>query len=293
MTRAVSTVLDVSLFLLLVSASAFVLVGTSPPRGTPAAGPTTDVLAASTATVNYSIVPSGTGGDPGQNAGSAGSRDRTVHDTLAGLLAAGAVSDATVHGPGTARTDDGSESGFERALETAVADALARPARTQVIVRWRPYAGSTLGGEVSVGGPPPDDATVGAATLTVPSGTPPAKQRAREAARTGGFDSLSRVVARGIVEASFPPDATRTALRSDGPTGATTERAYRRAAARLDVTVIERDGRIDADATNGRLIAALAPAVESDLRERYDTSTAAARTVAVGRVAITVRTWSA
>ena len=298
MTRAVSTVLDVSLFLLLVSASAFVLVGASPPRGTPAAGPTTNVLAASTATVNYSFAPSGTGGNPtGDDGSSARTGERTAHDTLAGLLAAGAVSDATVRDPGTARSGDGPVndpgSGFEHAVEAAVADALPRPARTQVIAQWRPYRGSAIRGAIGAGGSPPDDATVGAATMTVPNGLPSAKRSAREAARAGGFDALSRVLARRIVEASFPPDPTRTALRSDGSAAATTGRAYRRTAARLDATVVERDGWIDVDATNDRLTAALAPGVESDLRSRYGTATAAARTVAVGRVRITVRTWSA
>ncbi|WP_137283345.1 DUF7284 family protein [Halorussus salinisoli] len=167
--RAISTVLDVSLCLLLVSASALTLAGT-PSAGTPLAsesgatlGPDTadeiaEQLAASTARVTYD----------------AGNRTRTAHDTLAGLLASAAVADARR----TART------GFVQAATTRVGRAVRRRAVRQaatqhaavrnpavgvqvVARRSSSTANSTTRGRVVAGDTPPPAADVHAATFEV------------------------------------------------------------------------------------------------------------------------------
>ncbi|UPV73314.1 hypothetical protein M0R89_12245 [Halorussus limi] len=165
--RAISTVLDVSLCLLLVSASALTLAGTpmSETRNESGAGPATapdaadeaaTVLATSTASVTYRA--------PSSDAAAAGVGDpenRTVHDTLAGLLA-GAV--AAKAGPDPA-TD------FARAVAARVGRALHRSGgRAQVVARRttaRTSGRSVGSGRVVAGPAPPPDADVYAAAFSV------------------------------------------------------------------------------------------------------------------------------
>lgn len=184
--RAVSTVLDVSLCLLLVSASAVTLAGTPAPGGrdaleaSPATGPDTadevaTLLATSTARVSYRL--------PGAAAASA--RNRTVHDTLAGLLAsavtAAAESTAAEAGPGpvtsgqreprTADAGTSSATPFVRAVAARVERALRRGDVTAQVVARRPASGreSKASGatEVVAGPEPPPDADVYAAAFGV------------------------------------------------------------------------------------------------------------------------------
>lgn len=141
--RAISTVLDASLCLLLVSASALTLAGTpSQQAANPdEAAEAAEVLATSTARVEYQT-------DAGH--------DRTTHDTLAGLLADAAVADTNRDTP-TISAD------FVRAVTERVERALGRTgARVQVIVR--PNADSE---RLMVGGSPPPDADLHAAGFEV------------------------------------------------------------------------------------------------------------------------------
>ena len=129
--RGVSTVLDVALCLLLVSASALVLAGT-PVTDRPSrqhgvdpdsADEIADLLATSTARVNYSA------GDRDRTARDRTTHDRTAHDTLAGLLASAVRADASNDAPATAST-------FTRAVTDRVTRELARTGiDAQVVAR--------------------------------------------------------------------------------------------------------------------------------------------------------------
>jgi hypothetical protein len=160
--RAVSTVLDVSFCLLLVTASALTLVGTplaDQSRSRPATSPdtadeTAETLTTATASVNYSV----------------GDRNRTAHDTLAGLLASAALRDP----------DSAAVSAFRSAVIERVGLALRYPeVRVQVIAGAtgrrrrtdRPTATdppeSTRGESLVVGHSPPPTADVHAARVAV------------------------------------------------------------------------------------------------------------------------------
>ncbi|NEU57539.1 hypothetical protein [Halorussus sp. MSC15.2] len=154
--RAISTVLDASLCLLLVSASALTLAATPTGpggAGTAATDPdtadeTAELLATSTALVTYD----------------AGSRNRTAHDTLAGLLASAAVADS---GPE-------SHDGFVQAVTTRVGRTLRRlDGDAQVVARKnRPQSRASESntaheGRVVAGDAPPPDADVHAAAFAV------------------------------------------------------------------------------------------------------------------------------
>lgn len=156
--RGVSTVLDVSLCLLLVTASALTLVGTpldsepgpgadlhsgqNPDQNPDTADETAEMLTTTTAQVTYE----------------AGSRNRTAHDTLAGLLAAAALADI----------GEASTTPFRRAVIERVGRALRySDVSVQVVADPIPDRDSALGSPVVAGDAPPPDADVHAAVVEV------------------------------------------------------------------------------------------------------------------------------
>lgn len=198
--RAVSTVLDVSACLLLVSAAVLTLLQAPVAGPDPAADRAAEVattLSGATATVSY---PSGGG-------------RRRAHGTLAGLLADAAVSNAT--------PDTGVP--FRAAVENATRPLLGDTGwRGQVVVTWQPYAGAEAA-TVSVGDDPPPGVDVHVATTTVPSGVAPAREEAARAAERRGFDGVAAVVAaRTPGESSEDDVAADLADRHDSPDGAAT-----------------------------------------------------------------------
>jgi hypothetical protein len=271
--RAVSTVLDTLVFLLLVSGAVVLLTGShaQPTRST-TAHDTADVIGSSTVTVSYS---------PGAN----GSDTTTASGTLAELLAAAAVANASLDS--TELT--GSTDGFEHAVMTAVASQVSHgTATTQVTATWEPYPNASLRGTVTAGPTPPADAEIHAATLVVPSGLAPVG--------TDDGDSVGEVasaVATSVIGGLFPPRQTRMALATDGETASATRAHYRSVAAALGTGLNGSLASNDATAANERLESGLETHLEDDLTSRYDTSAAAAGAVRVDTVYITVRTWSA
>lgn len=142
MSRGVSTVVDASLCLLLVSAAALTLAGVDagPEPRPPDADRVADALAATTATVDYRLPPGAVAEDRPRN--------RTARGTLAALLA-----DAT-------RVDRRADGGFVAAVQAHVERWLRRfPGGAQVRVR----VGDRQ--PLVVGGSPPPGAEVDAATL--------------------------------------------------------------------------------------------------------------------------------
>lgn len=169
--RAISTVLDVSLCLLLVSASALTLVGT-PTREEglgPAVAPeeadrTAALLATSTASVTYRSSSSFSPPASAERsaASAAGPRNRTAHDTLAGLLASAVAANAS-------RTS----TSFVRAVTTRVGRALREAGiKARVVARPASTSSSTptdRSARVVAGPAPPPDADVSAAAFAVRS----------------------------------------------------------------------------------------------------------------------------
>lgn len=257
-----STVVDAALCLLLVSAAAVTLADV----GAPAAAPdrSDDVaatLAATTATVEYTLAPDH------QVCRNSSACDRRTTGTLAGLLATATVRNATVDGRRLSRA----HVDFRRAVRRAVARVL--PPRTQVIARWRPYAGAHLRAAVSVGPTPPPEATVNAATIGVPSGL-------------GNASSLATLPAT-LVDGLFPPAKMRLALHGDPPFAELAAERYRRAGRAYGVDLEDEVAAGDAAAANDALTAAVADRVERSTRGR----TPGRSDVGLGSVRIVVRTW--
>ncbi len=280
-----STVLDGVLCLLLISA-AVVTVSTATPREPTGEGRAPDVastLATTTATVNYTLTPR-SGATSVEVPTRASALDRTAHGTLAELLARAAVGRLAVDGRRLSHARDG----LTRSVVRAVGGAI-RTNHTRITAVWRPSPDASVRGRVVVGGRPPPDVPVHAATITASSGLPNERSAARAAADERGIEGVADAVAGGVVDGLFPP--TRTRVAAGGRDGAVLRHRYRLAERRFGVeehASLTDDG---VDAANERLAAALSDRIERDLREADVPPRAAAEGVRVGRVRIVVRTW--
>jgi hypothetical protein len=275
--RGVSTVVDVALFLLLVSAAVLsVATAGVHDRDVVTTGSdeaTVETLATSTATVRYDLA---------RDRRTNETIERVRHGSLAELLAEAAVASAAVGGERISPYPEG----FAAAVGEAVRPAL--DGRTRVAATWTPYPGSHLRGRVTVGPSPPPDARVHAATLAVDSGLPAARDTAVDAAPIG-YGRVAGVVARHAVEGLFPPRRTRVALDGGTVDAAVTHARFERAAAAYGSEATLEEGVTPA--TDGLAIA-MSKRMETELRDRYETPQAAASSVRTGRVTIVVRTWS-
>ncbi|MFB6205035.1 MAG: hypothetical protein ABEJ05_00700 [Haloglomus sp.] len=293
--RAISTVVDVSLSLLLISAAVGTLalpVGspdTEPSRPDPAA--TVETLAAGTTSVTYTLDTSrvdSTKTRPDAAGTNRAERMRVAHGSYAELLAEAAVENATLEERPLSAASDG----YERAVTTAIQNAtLATGGRTRVSAVWTPYPGAPTRGVASAGSRPPSAAQVAAATMTVPSRFQSVRKRAVRAAERSGYAGVARLLARTTVAGWYPPAETRLALRGDYPVDALLRQRYRRTATILGTTVDSPLQAVEPRRANARLAAALARRYEQNLRARFDTPTAAAAAIRIDEVKVVVATW--
>lgn len=261
MARAVSTVLDVTLCLLLIGAAVATLafaVSDTEGTTTPDADGTAGILATATASVP-----------------SAGEH-RTGHDTLAGHLGRAAVTNASI----------GDEELTESNYPAAVVDETASvtPRRTAITARWKPYPDSPLVGAAHVGAEPPPEASVAVTTMTLDSGIESPQQK------PDSFETLSRRLAETYIAWLFPPERTRARL-VDRRTAPPTAERYQAVAEPMKTDISEPLAGANTRAANDVLAAALATELEADLQKRYDTPTDAHEDVRIDAVEVVVRRW--
>jgi len=288
MTRAMSAVADVTVFLLLVGAAAAAVtsgVGVDRPVATNPAAEQATTLATSTASVEYELVVAAP--EHRKPPDNATLRQRTSHGTVAELLGEAAMSGVTVNGERL--SDAGTD--FESRVAATTRDRLhSRGPKTSVRGTWSPYPDAPIESAYRVGDRPPDTVDVRAATVTVPSGMENVSEPAREAAKTNGYDGVATVVARSVVDGLFPPAQSRYALRGDYPSDVLMGARYERMADLTGTTVaVERQSPTE---MNRELTAALAARLRTDMRSRYDSPEDAASAVQTSRARVTVRTWS-
>lgn len=267
--RAISTVLDVTVFLLLVSAAVgTVAYAPSPVESGPAVEQTAEVLATTTATVEYDLR----------------EESRRAHGTLATLLARGAVANTTLSDvPVTVVSGN-----FTSTVRRRVRATLRAPNRTHVTAVWRPYRDAPVEGLVAVGSPPPSAVDVSVATLQVPS--PVSSATAASPGLAGGYRDLAARVARRVTEALFPSTAPGAALGQSGPRAVATARRYRAMADALglDATPLSRG---EVAAAHRSLTDALAGRLATDMRTRFESPAGAREALRTGTVTIAVRRW--
>ena len=316
--RAISTVLDAAIFLLLVSA-AIGLLYTVPQSGDDAtadpdvAAETTTTLATSIATIDYVPAPDGEA--------DASATNRSDRGTIAELLAETTVANAEFRGAAFTRAPN---------HEAAVRNVTRRTIRqidgdveVQVRTRWRPLDGSGLRGGIVVGPSPPADADVHAATMRVPVGTGTSVGAARsewfalealpwvdggdvdqpidgqigrrtslEAVATrGGCEGLTGALAGRVVGTAFPPERTAIAMRTESDAASNIETRYATAGRAIgqDPSSLPLNG--DVRELNGYLASTLAEKLRVACGG-FDTPEAAGRRAAPDTVLVSVRTWS-
>lgn len=291
--RAISTVVDTTVFLLLLGgAIATLVVGTgslaSPPAAADPADETAELLTTTTLSVDYDLRPTANDSDGVSYTHTSGQFGRSAQGTTAGLLAAATRSSATLRGERLTPASGG----FERAVRNETHAVIQRRGTAvAVTARWTPYDGAPIEGRLHVGPEPPGRADVRAARLTVDSGFEPVRARALDAARANGTDGVARVAARSIVEGFFPPEETRVALHGDTPVDTLTAHRYRRVA-RLTTTNLLDIPNASVESLNDELIDAVANRLARDMRYQFDSAEAAARALRTGQTRIVVRTWS-
>ena len=276
--------LDACLCLLLVSAAAVTVTSVNEPgseRTGDRADSVAETLSVETAQISYTLRPVDS-----ERTDASPAYERTAHGTLVSLLARATVSTVQVDDEPLTRTRDG----FLTAVLAVVRERL--PARTQVVVEFSPYPGAHLGRDIAVGPTPPPNADIHAATVRASSGVT-ALENAPGTATTDGFDGLGDAVATVLVDSLFPPEEGRLALAGDPPIESLVEHRYARASEHYRVETRDAVDRGDTRTANRRLVVAMGDRVAEDLRDRFESAEAAADSLRVGDVNISVRTWSA
>lgn len=268
--RAISTVLDVTLCLLFVSAAVGTVVfGPAPVEETDSATPTATTLTSSTATVEYEI--------RGHN--------RTAHGTLATLLGRAALVNASLEGTDVAAFDDA----FVSAVRQEITAAVPAPNRTQVVALWTPYRGAPIRGTVTVGTEPPPGVEVTAATVSVP--VPVAKVKTVSASTPSVYDALGMALAARVTDALLPASRLDASAGTESPAAMASTRRYRAIADALGTSVTEPLANGDIETAHTTLTAALATRFSRDLERRFRTADAANEATRTGTVTLTVRRW--
>ncbi|MCQ4331943.1 hypothetical protein KM295_00285 [Natronomonas sp. F2-12] len=261
MARAVSTVLDVSVCLLLVGVAVTTLVF-AVPGADERSDSERDTVAKSIGTVTASV-PATDG--------------RQTHDTLAGHLTAAAIVGASYDG--------------ERVGASTYPDAVRRtvrrdiPERTHITARWRPYPEASLRGQLTVGPEPPSTADVSVNRWEIDSGL-------REPRSDRSFEAIAASFATAYLRRLFPPERTRIAL-VDARTAQRTAARYRAVAGTLGVDIEDELADASSRRANERLADALTDRLESDLRESYGSPAEAESDWTGNNVELVVRRWEA
>lgn len=281
--RAISTVVDVTVCLLLISGGivALTLPITEPP-------PDRDVdeiaTVVGTATTNVSYQLAGEQLTPAATDATAkldyGERHRD--GTVAGLLARAAITNATLDGNPLAPEASGYRDAVRKQTRTVV------PATVSVTARWEPYPNADLSGVVTVGDTPPATADVQTATLSVPV-TAFAVDADLES--VDSYEDVARPTARAIVAGTLPSSYGEAATGDELAVRSVSHRAQVLAGNEsLPATQYQFAG--DISGLRDRVADALAVRLAADLQSEFETPAEAAAAVSPGRVTVTVRGWT-
>jgi hypothetical protein len=310
--RGVSTVVDATLALLLISA-ATVLVGTAlsseRERQDPAAADhTAEALSAATVHVEYSLAGVRTAAAFPGGGYSTDRFDRQRYGSVPELLAGATMANATIDG--RPLTDE--RASYAAAVEGSVLELLAGTGYdARVVALWRPYENASLGSRVTVGRAPPADADVSSAVLRVQSGVDLSGAAVGDAyRRSGRYDDAADLIAEAVVERYFPPAETQRALEGKGLDRALAVYRYRRVAGVLRTAPTAGNVSFDlanesdplagngtdpatpnASAASEALAGALSDLIEAELRAAYTRAELSSGPGMADQVRIIVEVW--
>ena len=261
MARAVSTVMDVAICLLLVGLAVAALTAAVPSDSQPIEADS-DTVVESLMTATTTVPTSAEG---------------PVHGTMVEHLIHATVVGATI--------DD--ETLTESPYPDAVSHEIERdtPTRTHVTARWEPYPDSPLHGTINAGSSPPSSADVAVTTRTIHAGID-----SPQFAVADSFGTLAVSIAEAYVARLFPEERVRIQLVDPRTAHATAER-YRTVAETIGVDIDNEIEEASANRANQRLSNALAADLEADLRISYETPEAAASALETEHAQVIVRRW--
>jgi hypothetical protein len=180
---------------------------------------------------------------------------------------------------------------------------------TNVSAVWEPLDGGPIRGTAAVGVTPPAYEDVSATTITVPSDTPSVRREAIDAVDDpDDFGVVAEVVAESVVEGYLPTLESGRALEGGGVDSDLTAYRYLRAADilglgsedRSDLAEYLEPGTANATAANELLIEELSAQLEAYLEPAggppesgpLGNAEMAAASIETGEVTVTVRTWT-
>lgn len=278
--RGISTVFDVLLFLLIVSAAIGLLVtGYSEESEQPTMETASDVvtiLSTSTETIVYT---------PDHSTVNTTDIDtRSDYGTVAHLLATAAVLEAEKSGEEIAATP-----AYTQAVTEATKGATA-PVEDRVQVRaiWEPVPDGSVKGEVIVGDSPPPDKDVQAASISIPVAATDTPEQAEKSTQ-----ALSTVLAQATIESLFDTHRTKTAMESSHDEAEISIARYQDAATTLDADLSIALEQEDDSLARSILVGALEEEYRRDIVRNPDSVSDISDKAAPTEVTIVVRTWSA
>ncbi|MCU4716508.1 DUF7284 family protein [Halapricum hydrolyticum] len=222
--RGISTVVDATLALLLISASILVvatsLAADQPGMDLEASDHVSETVSISTANVSYSLRPVVDDIDDVDFEDDAYSNSvfqRQRYGSVADLVASSTMLNVTIEGRQLTREGEI----YADAVEGSLMEALTGLGYDAYVTgRWQPYDGASIAATGTYGSPPPGDADVQLATLRVPSGVQPVSEDVEDAYEDGygtgrsdqKYERAAGVLAETIVERYLPAGETQVAL---------------------------------------------------------------------------------
>ena len=270
--RAISTVMDVSLALLIISATVL-LIGTYVHTGTESidgerGDHAVQTLSGSTATITYDVSEPNEAGERATDSDHYETPDDLDPDEIGELYEIttyGSAMDLLAEAAQTNVAIDDTEVfayGYtvEQSVEGAVQDRLiGTDGRTYTVATWEPYDGASIRGTATAGTEPPRAADVSSSSVEV-SANPESLDAEHLATRfevgeesspgdtvDDGFDAIGQEIADAIIEGYFPETQTQYALESSLSKNAVTLYNYRQLA---DVVGVDIDDYITGSDAN-------------------------------------------
>lgn len=275
--RAISTVMDVAMALLLISASVLVigvyLDSADDGRDGDRADRTAETLNGMTISVVYDVEDIDRS-DHYEEPDTVENYDRTTYGPAIGLLAEAAVVNATI---GDERLILYADSFVDSVAVNIESRLVGANHEVYATASWEPYENASIGGNATVGNLPPPNDDTSAVTITPSSGMPEVDDAELAAAYADdeSFEDLAEPIARSIVRGYFPVKQSQLALERQDLDRAIKSTHYLRMAnlvgqgdelERGEAPLERTDAR--ADDANDELIAGLTDQIADDLESK-------------------------
>ncbi len=304
--RAISTVADATLAIVLIVAAMGVLVvfveGDDRKHDPVESKQTAQTVTASTMNTTYNLSDAVAHLDEHYSYYSPYEGDqleRISHGPIGTQIADVAVANVAIAGETVSREGEDYEAVLDEQLQAAL---VASQFDTQISAYWTPLNGVDVEGVVEIGQTPPHDADVSTTTVTVASGFPNVDASVLgERNNETDYRPVAKAVADATVEGYLPELESQRALESSGLDYLLTTYRYNRLATVLvghsdDIEQWLTPSEANASAANEYLSDHLATVLVDQLEmlhgDVYDNPEEALESVSVSEVTLTVRTWT-